>query len=376
MNAIRVVYIIDELGIGGTERQLELLLNNLDENLYKPILVTLRNSDSDRSADMGCEVYSLNIKKILGFSAITDLIRSIKFVRELRPDIIHTYFIDGAIMGVIVGKVLSVKCIITSRRDLGYWYTKKSLILMNMLNMFTDRIMVNSNAIKSNVEDKECFTRNKIQVIHNGIDKILSDEKIVYYRKENRNILGINESTKVVGIVSNLNREVKRVDIFLQAAAEYLKSKDDAVFVVIGEGHLKQGLISLVKEHVSSKKVIFLGSIDNAVEMTCCFDIAVNTSETEGFSNSVIESMAHRVCTIATNNPGNAELIDDNRTGVLFPVNDAQALVEKLHIILDDDVKRREITEAARDAVIKNYSLKKMISNHQEFYLDAVKNVI
>lgn len=73
--------------------------------------------------------------------------------------------------------------------------------------------------------------------------------------------------------------------------------------------------------------------ITAAVEVTCSFDLAVNTSETEGFSNSVLESMAHGICTIATDNPGNAELIENNKTGVLVPVNDVDGLVKKTYVI-------------------------------------------
>lgn len=371
---LNVIYLIDRLEVGGTERQLVLLLKKLDRNRFNPILVTLSNSVYVKAKDIGCDVYTLNIDSILSIKGSVNVIRGIRIFSKLRPDIIHTYFVDSALLGVIFGKILGVRCIITSRRDLGFWYTKKIIILMRIINKFTDKIIVNSNAIKENIKQNECIRDDIVEVIHNGIEKIYHDGEIEYYRNLHRNKLDIDISIKVVGIVSNLNREVKRVDIFVKAAVQYLKRNNDVIFIVIGEGHLKDNLKSIVESEGVSGKVRFLGSINNVIDVICAFDVAVNTSETEGFSNSVIESMAHNVCTIASNNPGNAELIEDNKTGILFPVNDVEALVDKLSFILNNDDERLRIAQSARKQVIRNYKLEQMISSHEHLYIDVCGN--
>jgi glycosyltransferase involved in cell wall biosynthesis len=293
---------------------------------------------------------------------------------KLRPDVIHTYFIDSALLGVIFGKILGVRCIITSRRDLGFWYTKKTIFLMKIINKLTDRIIVNSNAIKDHVKQTEHIRDENVEVIHNGIEKIYDDNEIEYYRVLHRNKLDIDMQTNVVGIVSNLNRDVKRVDVFVNAAVKYLQRDKDVVFLVVGEGHLKEKMMKIVDAEGANEKVRFLGSINNAIEVICAFDVAVNTSESEGFSNSVIESMAHRVCTIASDNPGNKELIENNRTGILYPVNDVDALVERMLYITKNEKVRLKIAESAREEVISNYSLGKMVSSHEQLYVDIHGN--
>ncbi|MEW8506251.1 MAG: glycosyltransferase [Candidatus Thiodiazotropha sp.] len=377
MNKLKVIYIIDEYGVGGTERQLELLLRNIDKAKFTPILITLRRSETVVPDDLGCDAYSLNVNKIFGLKGISEIMHGIALVKRLQPDIIQSFFIDSAILAVIIGKALRVKCTITSRRDLGYWYTKKTLFLMKLLNSFTDKILVNSNAIKQNIEEKESVRQDKIQVIHNGIDKILDVETIQHYKRLHKEKLNIDRSVKVVGIVSNLNRNVKRVDIFVRAAIKYLKNNDDTVFLVIGEGHLKDDLIKLAQKEVESNKIRFLGSVNNPIELTCCMDIAVNSSETEGFSNSVIESMAHLACTVASNNPGNAELVKDKKTGWLFDVNDVKGLSDTLSYLLENDEVRARLAESARNEVLEKYSLQSMIKNHENFYMNTVpgKNV-
>ncbi|MCG7987554.1 MAG: glycosyltransferase [Candidatus Thiodiazotropha weberae] len=363
-----IIFLIDRLDIGGTEKQLVLLLKNLDRDRFKPILITLRDSIYVESEDIQCDIHILNINSIMSLDGVLSIFHAAKFIRKLRPVIIHTYFVDSALVGVIVGKILRVKGVITSRRDLGFWFSKKTIFTMNVLNKFTDKIIVNSRAIKEYVEQTERIKKDKIEVIHNGIERIYGSEEIQRYRELNRKKFAVSRTTKIIGIVSNLNRNVKRVDIFIKAAVKYLKKNDNVVFVIVGAGHLKDTLKQIIKKESEEEKFLFLGSIQNPIEVICSFDVAVNTSETEGFSNSVIESMAHGVCTIASDNPGNKELIENDVTGVLFPVNDVDALVDSLSYVLVDDEARTRLALTAREYVINNFTLDNMISKHERLY--------
>jgi glycosyltransferase involved in cell wall biosynthesis len=367
-----ILYFIDEFGIGGTERQLALLLQQLDRNEFTPVLVLLREAKIINPSEINCDVYNLDIKSMLSYTGIKNLLHAIQLLGKLKPDVVHTYFIDSALIGVIIGLVLKVKCIITSRRDLGFWYTKRTLYMMRFIDSFTDKIVVNSCAIESVVRQYEKVKKEKITVIHNGIKGILTTEEINAQKRLTRQSLKVDDGTKIVGIVSNLNREVKRVDIFVKAAVQYLSKNKNVLFVVIGEGQLKDSLIKQSNSGNTSHSIRFLGSIKAPVNLICGFDLAVNTSETEGFSNSIIESMAHGVCTIATNNPGNAELIKDDITGVLFRVNDPEELEFKISELLENKEKRHQLGMNARNEVIKMYTAERMVRNHEELYKQII----
>jgi glycosyltransferase involved in cell wall biosynthesis len=367
-----VLYFIDEFGIGGTERQLALLLEQLDRNEFTPVLVLLREAKVINPSEINCDIYNLNIKSILSYAGMKNLLNAIRLLRKLKPDVVHTYFIDSALIGVFIGLVLNVKCIITSRRDLGFWHTKKTLYMMRFIDYFTDKIVVNSCAIESVVNQYEKVKKEKISVIHNGIKDILTTDELNKQKTLTRGNLKVNENTKIVGIVSNLNREVKRVDIFVKAAVRYLSKNENVLFVVIGEGQLKDNLIKESNMRNTTDSIRFLGSVKDPVNWICGFDIAVNTSETEGFSNSIIESMAHGVCTIATNNPGNAELIKDDITGVLVRVNDAEELESRIAELLKNNDKRYQLGMNARNEVIKMYSAERMVRNHEELYKQII----
>ena len=78
--------------------------------------------------------------------------------------------------------------------------------------------------------------------------------------------------------------------------------------------------------------------------------IGVLCSDSEGFSNALLEYMLCGCATIATRVGGNAEAITDGETGLLVPPNSVDALAEALITVVEDISLRRKLAAAARSA--------------------------
>ena len=89
-----------------------------------------------------------SIRKPLFWKGFFDLIRILKMTQ---PDIVHTYLNTANVFGVIASKIAGIPRIITSRRDMGHFRSKRIALLERILNNWTTKIICVSNAVKKSV---------------------------------------------------------------------------------------------------------------------------------------------------------------------------------------------------------------------------------
>jgi glycosyltransferase involved in cell wall biosynthesis len=178
----------------------------------------------------------------------------------------------------------------------------------------------------------------------------------------------------VIGIVANL-RPIKRIDVLVQAFALVCRRHPDARLVVVGGDGSSQHGASVRKEleRLASRlaiadRVVFTGRVDDPAPYISRFSVAVLCSDSEGFSNSIIEYMHAGRPVVCTNTGGNPELVRDGHNGFLVPVGDIGALADRLLLLLSDSALANRMGEAARETVLSGYSTTRMVSEHMACY--------
>jgi glycosyltransferase involved in cell wall biosynthesis len=369
---IKILFLIDFLAsrygmVGGTERQLIEKIARLDKHEFTPYLIYLQKRyHSELMSEISCYNDVLHIYSLKSLGNITKYIRLWKFIREQNIDIIETVFFDSIMVGVITAKLAGVKHIISCRRDMGFWYSKPLLKILVFLNYFTDRIIVNSQAIKLHIANHEKISSAKIDVIHNGIDV----DKFATINRTNLHaeFPSINFDDKIVGFVGNFNRQVKRVDLFIRALANVIKEDQRVKFVILGDGKLKPQLLQLSQKLGVENYLIWTGRKDNPVPYIKAFDIGVVSSDSEGFCNAILEYMAAGLPVVATDTGGNPELIEDGGSGFLVPVNDHHALAEKISFLLANKDTAFAMGQRGKKIVEEKYSWDKIIKEYEAYY--------
>jgi len=230
----------------------------------------------------------------------------------------------------------------------------------------TDRILVNSQAIKDRVVQEEHVRAAKIDVIYNGIDLVpFSDEfDVTSLRSE----LGVPDADRVVGMVANLNRQVKRPDLFIEAAALTLKEVNQITFVMVGEGYLRPGLEQKVKDLGIEGNVIFTGSQENVIPYLKLFDIGVITSESEGFANAILEYMAAELPVVCFDSGGNRELIEDGLNGFIVSEISAKGIADMLVRLLFDELVCIQMRKN-NNYKIGKYEWNNIMANMADYYI-------
>src|SRR5262245_64019752 len=91
-------------------------------------------------------------------------------------------------------------------------------------------------------------------------------------------------------------------------------------------------------------------------------------SQFEGLPNVVMEAMNAAVAVVASDIPGNKELVIDGQTGLLYPVGDTKALSLRLNRLLDDDGLRTSLGQAGQHRVREQFGVENMVHGHVKLY--------
>ena len=369
---IKIAYIIDELNIGGTENQLIDTIELLDKKQFEILLICLRPSQYFSKITLQCEKILLNVSSLISINGVLAFFSLVSYLRKHEVDIVQTYFFDANVFGILAAKLGGVKKIISCRRDMGFWYTPKLLFVLKRLNKIADRFLVNSYAIKENIIKYEFIPDHKIDVIYNGIDfKQFQKE---YDAATVKNELGINHGESVVGIVANLNRKVKRVDLFIHAGKNVLRKKGDVSFVIVGDGHLRHDL-EKCSTHLGIKhKIFFIGQKENIQPYLSVFDIGVICSDSEGFSNSILEYLASGKPVVVTDTGGNRELLKEGKFGELVPPDNPERMAESILKLFNDHLRMKRILKSAEKMIELEYGWETKIKEIEKYYRSILTN--
>lgn len=369
---ISVAYIIDSLTsrdgvVGGTERQLIDVIRRIDRSRFRPILFCLRDYGLVPVFDGSIpEKHLLNVSSLLSLGSLRSLLYLAGFLRRESVDFVQTFFHDATFFGVMAASIARVPKTISCRRDLGFWYDKKTLSSLRMVNFLSNSFLVNSVSVMECLVSMESVSPDKVHVIYNGIDyDYFSHILPTSLPSEYPNI---SKSDRVVGIVANYNRMVKRLDLFVRAADRVSKRVGDVKFLIIGGGRLEAEIRELVRDLGIDEVVVFGGKKNQAASYVKAFDLGVLTSDSEGFSNTLLEYMAAGVPAVATDVGGNRELVDHGLTGLLVPPGDDEAIAQGIIELLEDEPWRRRIGEAARQVVRDRYDWSVKIKEIECYY--------
>jgi glycosyltransferase involved in cell wall biosynthesis len=370
---VKIIYIIDKIAgnLGGTENQLTKLINGLSKDKFEIQLICFGDSTwfQANRATFQCESTILQINKINKFTTYTNFLKLINYLRAYKPDVVHTFFPVGNIVGVIASRLAGIRNVISSRRDYGEWMSRRYLVATRFANRFVKIIVPNSRQVGELTKQKEKAEIEKLRVIYNGID---SDSfKNLEKNLDLKRLLSIPENNKVVGIVANF-RPMKHHHIFIKAAKEILRKRNDVSFILVGAGfgvdstkednEKLAGLLGL-NEHVR-----FVGPQRHIAPYLSIMDIGVNCSAGEGLSNAIMEYMAAGVPCIVSSAGGNPDLITHNVDGFTFELDDYLALADLTLRLLNDGATRKQFIHNAARKIEDTMSISAMLSNYESLY--------
>ena len=353
-----ILYLIDRLAVGGTEGQLGLLLKGLDRERFQPHLGTIRPGGQKIDLPDDVPLLPLEFRSFYSPSTFFCLRQLGTYIRCHRIRIVQTFFQDPTLLAAL-SRLFHRAKLVGSFRDLGFWRNRRESLKMRLAYPAFSGFIANSKAVRENFVRVDGLPAQKIAVIPNCI--VMPQP------------FAGSESTKkggtaLVGIVANLNRPVKRVDDFLRTAALVRQRCPEAGFVIIGDGHLRSELEELSRNLGLGKSLTFAGQLNHPIDLIREFHVGVNTSETEGLSNAILEYMVCGVPVVATATGGNPELVHEGENGFLVPVGDVNLMAERIVALLGKPDLWGKMSKANLTRARLEFAPERMISSHEKYY--------
>lgn len=348
----------------GTERHLLNLADNLDKHKFDVTICCLFEvgeiDNEYKNADF--KLLCLNKKNVYDFRVIIDLY---KFIKKEKFDIVHTYLFGFHYLATIVAQISHVPVVISSRRELATWKKWHHHMLENLGNIFTDRVVACSVAVREFSLRTENLSLDKVITIYNGISL-----NAFHPRPKNIQILnefGLHADNKIIGMVANFSPD-KDHRTMLKAVAEVKKTYPQIKCLLAGVGYLRKKTEKETTDLNLEKNVIFTGKRDDIEVFLSVMDIFVLTSLIEGLPNVILEAMACGLPIVATNVGGIPEAVEDGRSGILVKPQDNQAVADAIIKLLEDENLRKEMGRRGRETLEQRFKLERMIKDYENLY--------
>lgn len=295
----------------------------------------------------------------------------LRIIKKQKPDIIHSWSSMANIYSLPIAKMLGVKFITSVIADSpkNLTYRNKAYFRARLVFPFADKITSNSlaglKAYKAPAQKSIC--------IYNGFDdnRLSSLEEKADLKQQ----LGIQHET-IVGMVAGFETR-KDYATFINAARQVLASDPQTVFLLIGDGHLRNEMMQLVPED-QNRNIRFLGKIHNVESYINLFDIAVLCTNTdvhqEGISNAILEYMALQKPVIATEGGGTNEIVVDGKTGFLIPPFNPGILAERMRELIRNPAMRTTMGRNGADRIRDAFSIEKMCTRFYSLYDEVLQD--
>lgn len=332
----KLIFYIDSLGIGGAERVFSNLANGMAKKGHK---VTVINDYGTESMEYPL---SSNIRRYFlgdrrqGFigRTVSRVLELQQIIRTERPDIVIS-FKKGPNYRLIMAKIITGCKIIVSVRSASIkeYGSGVKRIMALFLFRFADGIVFQTEEQAAYFTETE---RKKSAIIYNPIRRDFFDT--TWRDNENRIIC-----------VGRLER-VKRPFLLLEAFKNIKDEFPNSELVFLGDGSLKDFMVSYCVKHYLADRVFFWGRVENVPAELAKSGVYVLCSEWEGLPNALMEAMAVGVPVIATDciGGGPKSLIRNGKEGMLIKSHNADDLAYALRVLLSDASKRNEMSIAER----------------------------
>ena len=296
-----------------------------------------------------------------------------RIFREGHYDVVHTHASKAGILGRAAAWKEKVPFVVHTVH--GQAFHKYQNALVNKAYIIAERFAAKRchkifAVAQSMIE--QCVAagvapREKYKVVYSGmdIDAFVNAKEDQALRAQ----LGIPPEAPVIGKIARLF-PLKGHDVLIKAATKVVRQFPDAIFLIIGNGILREKLENEINKLGLSGNFVFTGLVspEEVCRYTPLMDVLAHLSLREGLPRSVVQALASAVPVVAYALDGTPEVVLDGETGLIAKTEDADDVADKICALLSQPELRRKMGAAGQALVKERFSWRRMCDVLEDEY--------
>jgi glycosyltransferase involved in cell wall biosynthesis len=349
---------------GGCERDLARVALNIDRSRFEPHVGCFFRTGV-RLPDLtnaGIPVAEFPLRGLKSPNSVYQTLRSFRaYTRAHNIRLLHTYDGPTAMFLIPLARLAGIPVLLSSQLSLRELNSNREQGFLRLSDRLVSRIVVNSKAVLDDLVSNFGIPKNKLVLVYNGVDTLIfrSGEK---FRPH-----GIDDAPLVIGSIAAL-REEKQLHLLIEAFAAARGVRPGVKLLIVGGGYDEQRLRRTAADLNVEDGIVWIPAQTNVAEWMRAIDIFVLPSRSESFPNGLLEAMASGCCPVGSRVGGIPELIEDGKSGLVFPSGNAVALADCLRSLLTDDALRLRLAQAAYERAHSLFTLEKFVANTSRLY--------
>src|ERR1700680_875518 len=237
---IKLLKIVTNFKIGGTERQFTNLALRIDSSRFELHLGCLQNYGEllEEIETLDIPRPEFRIGRLYSLKTMRQAMRLGQYIRRNLIQVVHSYGFYANVFSVPAAWLAGTPIVVASIRDTGDILTAMQRRVQRAVCRLADCVLVNAEAIRQTLI-AEGYNSQKIVVIRNGI--VSSRFEKIHRGVGLRQELGLLPWHRLVMVSSRLNR-MKGIEYFLDAAAIVANRFPDVRFLIVGDGATRREL--------------------------------------------------------------------------------------------------------------------------------------
>jgi len=372
---IRIVRIIARMNVGGPAWQVSVLTRRLIEPDFDSVLLVgdVGEGEADFIRLRAPGLPHVRIeglgRSVRPWSDLVALLRLIKFLRRVKPDVVHTHTAKAGVLGRLAAVVARVPFRVhTFHGHLLHGYfspLKTKLVIMaeRTLARRTDVIAAVGAQVRDDLLAAGIGRADQYRVVPPGVAQPDFVE-----RAEARRALGLNEEQVAITFVGRLTT-IKRPDRLVDAFRLIAERDSRATLIIVGDGELLEETRERARD--LGRRVRFLGWRSDLDLILAASDVAVLTSDNEGMPVTLIEASMAGVPCVTTDVGSAREVVDDGVTGFVARI-DSTDIARVLEVLVVDETQRREMGRQAAQRARERFGEERLAGDYAQIYSTLV----
>jgi glycosyltransferase involved in cell wall biosynthesis len=359
----RVLYLSHTFMVGGAEEMVLNLVRHLPDR-FEPFVTCINQAgpigEEIRNTGVPFQVLGLDpgIRRpwhVLGIQ---------RHLREVQPDIVHTFLLTASLYGRLGAILAGVPIIVGTEVNIYEHKRSYHALAERLLMRGTDRVVVSAESVREFYVRQVHADPSRVDVIYNAVD--WSQLQTTTPAGALRAAVGVPADVPVAGIIARLTEQKAHRYLFdAMAATPELASLH---LLVVGDGDLRHDLRERVARLGLSGRVHFLGARRDLGDVLAAVDLFVMPSLWEGLPLSMVLAMGAGLPVVATRVAGIPEVVQDGVTGVLVPPADVPALGAGLARLVSDPALRQRLGAAAAAFVRPRFGVDGYVASVTDLY--------